>query len=61
MLTLVNGHGRLMNPPARNAMWRYGYPNAINYDDNELYCGGYSGKLMKLTMKVDSCFDYILY
>lgn len=43
VLTLVNAHGRLMNPPARNAMWRFGYPNAVNYDDNELYCGGYSG------------------
>lgn len=41
--TLVNAHGRLMNPPARNAMWRFGYPNKVNYDDNELYCGGYSG------------------
>lgn len=23
-------------------MWRYGYPNAVNYDDNELFCGGYA-------------------
>lgn len=44
-LTLVSGHGRLMNPPARNAMWRFGYPNPVNYNDNELYCGGYAGKI----------------
>lgn len=42
-LTLVNGHGRLMNPPARNAMWRFGFPTAVNYNDNELFCGGYAG------------------
>ncbi|GAB1605791.1 uncharacterized protein LOC115222289 [Argonauta hians] len=33
-------HGRLMDPPARNSMWRFGFPNPINYNDNELYCGG---------------------
>lgn len=42
----VNGHGRLMDPPARNCMWRFGYPNPVNYNDNELYCGGYAGELL---------------
>jgi len=23
-------------------MWRYGYNNPVNYNDNELYCGGFS-------------------
>ena len=23
-------------------MWRYGYTNPVNYNDNELYCGGFS-------------------
>ena len=36
-------HGRLMNPPARNSMWRIGFPNPVNYNDNALYCGGYGG------------------
>ena len=30
----AGGHGRLMEPPARNAMWRFGFPNAVNYNDN---------------------------
>ncbi|XP_023322766.1 uncharacterized protein LOC111697106 [Eurytemora carolleeae] len=34
------GHGRLMEPPARNCMWRFGYLNPINYNDNEVFCGG---------------------
>lgn len=33
-----------MDPPARNAMWRFGFPNPVNYNDNELFCGGYAGK-----------------
>lgn len=42
----VSGHGRLMDPPARNTMWRFGFPNPVNYNDNELYCGGYAGQLV---------------
>ncbi|KAK7871591.1 hypothetical protein R5R35_001785 [Gryllus longicercus] len=38
----VEGHARLMDPPARNSMWRLGFPNPVDYDDNELYCGGWS-------------------
>lgn len=45
-LLLVCGHGRLMDPPARNAMWRFGYPNPVNYNDNELFCGGYAGEYL---------------
>jgi len=37
----VAGHGRLMDPPARNALWRFGFPGHVNYNDNELYCGGF--------------------
>ncbi|XP_026747702.1 uncharacterized protein LOC113508792 isoform X1 [Trichoplusia ni] len=38
----AEGHGRLMDPPARNSMWRFGFPNPVNYNDNELFCGGYA-------------------
>lgn len=41
----AGGHGRMMDPPARNSMWRFGYPNPVNYNDNELFCGGYAGTL----------------
>jgi hypothetical protein len=36
----VNGHGRLIDPPARSTAWRFGYDTPVNYDDNQLYCGG---------------------
>lgn len=45
VLQHVHGHGRLMDPPARNSMWRFGFPNPVNYNDNELYCGGYTGMI----------------
>ena len=35
-----------MDPPARNSCWRLGFPNPVNYNDNELYCGGYAGWLI---------------
>ena len=36
----MHGHGRLIDPPSRSSMWRYGFNNPPNYDDNQLYCGG---------------------
>ena len=35
------GHGRLVEPPSRSSMWRYGFRTPVNYDDNQLFCGGY--------------------
>lgn len=25
--------------------YRFGFPNPVNYNDNELFCGGYAGKM----------------
>ena len=36
-----HGHGRMLNPPSRASMWRFGYGNPANYNDNELFCGGF--------------------
>ena len=36
----VNGHARLMEPPARNTMWRFGFSTLPNYEDSEMFCGG---------------------
>lgn len=35
-----NGHGRMLEPPARNTLWRFGFKAPPNYNDNELFCGG---------------------
>ncbi|KAK7003047.1 hypothetical protein BgiMline_004473 [Biomphalaria glabrata] len=38
----VSGHGRLVEPPSRATMWRFGFKTLPNYDDNQLFCGGVS-------------------
>ena len=42
----VDCHGRLMNPPMRNSIWRFPefakYNPPTDYDDNQLYCGGFA-------------------
>ena len=39
---VTDGHGYLMDPPARASMWRepYKFSTPVNYDDNGLNCGG---------------------
>ncbi|XP_031837172.1 uncharacterized protein LOC116428990 isoform X2 [Nomia melanderi] len=53
----VHGHGRLMDPPARNSMWRFGYPNPVNYNDNELFCGGYAVQWVQNEGQCGVCGD----
>jgi len=53
----VTGHGRLMDPPARNAMWRFGFPNPVDYNDNELYCGGFVVQYQENEGKCGVCGD----
>lgn len=38
----ASGHGRLMDPPGRSSAWRLGFSTPHNYDDNALFCGGFS-------------------
>ena len=37
----AEGHGRMIDPPMRSSMWRYGFDTPKNYNDNELNCGGF--------------------
>lgn len=39
---LCYGHGRLIEPPSRSSAWRYGFQTPPNYNDHELYCGGFT-------------------
>ncbi len=36
----VSGHGRLIDPPQRGSMWRFGFKVPPNYNDMSNYCGG---------------------
>ncbi|KAL3885414.1 hypothetical protein ACJMK2_025477 [Sinanodonta woodiana] len=35
------GQGRMIEPPMRSSMWRYGFNTPNNYQDDFLHCGGY--------------------
>lgn len=53
----VEGHGRLIEPPSRATMWRYGFDTPPNYNDHELYCGGYSRQWQSNGGKCGICGD----
>ena len=54
-LRSVSGHGRLVEPPSRSSMWRYGFNTPHNYDDNAINCGGlYVSKLSRGAEITDS-------
>ncbi|XP_042861748.1 uncharacterized protein LOC122246958 [Penaeus japonicus] len=37
---VVDAHGYMSSPAARNSAWRFGFNVAADYNDNELFCGG---------------------
>ncbi|KAK4323853.1 hypothetical protein Pmani_005492 [Petrolisthes manimaculis] len=53
----VRGHGRLIEPPGRSTAWRYGFSTPHNYNDHEIYCGGYSTQWQKNSGKCGPCGD----
>lgn len=48
LVVLSEAHGRLLEPPARNTLWRFGFRAPANYNDNELFCGGIGVSTPKL-------------
>lgn len=53
----VYGHGRLIEPPSRASAWRYGFNTPHNYNDHELYCGGFTRQWVKNEGKCGICGD----
>lgn len=37
---LIEAHGTVHDPPARQTRWRYDRSAIPNYDDRQLFCGG---------------------
>ncbi|XP_076254086.1 uncharacterized protein LOC143192558 [Rhynchophorus ferrugineus] len=56
-LDRVEGHGRLIEPPSRASAWRYGFDTPHNYNDHELYCGGFTRQWVKNEGKCGVCGD----
>ena len=42
IINYVQGHARLLDPPSRASMWRVGFDNPADYDDNGRNCGGFN-------------------
>ncbi len=40
LVRLVDAHGRMIDPPGRGSMWRFGFNVPENYNDMSNYCGG---------------------
>lgn len=56
-LPLIRGHGRLIDPPSRASAWRYGFNTPHNYNDHELYCGGFTRQWITNGGKCGICGD----
>ncbi|XP_046385899.1 uncharacterized protein LOC124155817 [Ischnura elegans] len=56
-LERVNGHGRLIEPPSRGTMWRYGFSTPPDFQDHELFCGGFSRQWQRNGGKCGVCGD----
>lgn len=41
LVPAVFGHGYIQEPPSRSSMWRFGFNTPHNYNDNQLFCGGF--------------------
>lgn len=55
-IDVCNAHGRLIEPPGRSSAWRYGFQTPPNYNDHELYCGGFA-RQQKNGGKCGECGD----
>ncbi|CAG2245934.1 unnamed protein product [Mytilus edulis] len=59
LLIGVSGHGRMIDPPQRSSLWRF-YPGQgfePNYNDNELFCGGFARQYDQNDGKCGTCGD----
>ncbi|RUS86685.1 hypothetical protein EGW08_005559 [Elysia chlorotica] len=52
------GHGYMIDPPARSSMWRVGFNTPVNYNDNALRCGGSRTSCGVCGDSVDSARDH---
>ncbi|XP_076438822.1 uncharacterized protein LOC143277804 [Babylonia areolata] len=57
LLRSTNGHGRLLEPPGRSSMWRVGFNTPKNYNDNALFCGGFSNQYERQGGRCGVCGD----
>jgi len=57
LVSLVSGHGRLVEPPSRSSMWRFGFATPHDYDDTAGFCGGFNTQWAVNDGKCGVCGD----
>ncbi|XP_048749525.2 uncharacterized protein LOC125661528 [Ostrea edulis] len=57
VMVSVSGHGRLLDPPSRSSLWRFGLSPVTNYNDNQLSCGGFANQHLYHHGKCGVCGD----
>lgn len=57
LVTLVLGHGMLIDPASRNSAWRFFPDRPAQYTDNELNCGGFNVQWSQNKGKCGVCGD----
>ncbi|XP_042869960.1 uncharacterized protein LOC122251840 [Penaeus japonicus] len=57
LLARVEGHGRMHYPAGRSTAWRHGFGTPINYNDDELNCGGLGTQYEQNGGKCGVCGD----
>ncbi|KAG8228464.1 hypothetical protein J437_LFUL009329, partial [Ladona fulva] len=53
----VNGHGYMADPCQRSSMWKLGFDTPINWEDDELNCGGFGTQWDQNDGKCGECGD----
>ncbi|XP_037952307.1 uncharacterized protein LOC119682854 [Teleopsis dalmanni] len=53
----IRSHGMMLSPASRSSRWRYDSTALKNYDDNALYCGGFSTQWYTHDGKCGLCGD----
>lgn len=57
LLSVVLGHGRLVEPAGRSSAWRFGFPTPVNHDDDGMNCGGRGSQFDRNDGKCGICGD----
>ncbi|XP_064644373.1 uncharacterized protein LOC135498129 [Lineus longissimus] len=57
VVSMVAGHGRLIEPPSRVSAWRFGFKTPVDYDDDGWNCGGVGMQYDRSGGKCGICGD----
>ncbi|KAF7418619.1 hypothetical protein HZH68_001272 [Vespula germanica] len=56
-LIQIHGHGMMMDPVNRSSAWKKHFPVPPNFNDNELFCGGFAIQYEKNNGNCGECGD----